>query len=113
MTASSHANTDLDITLGDLKISRGDYSLFVLYTAKGWQLIVNRGTGQWGTDRDATKDLGRTTLTSRSLADPEETLTVYLIPDSPRPGTGYAELRGILRVKWGKTELTTPWRVDQ
>ena len=39
-------------------------------------------------------------------------LTIYLVPESPRPGSGYAELRGTLRVKWGKTELTAPWRVD-
>jgi hypothetical protein len=110
--AATTLHTDLDITLGDLKIPRGDYSLFVLYSAKGWQLIVNRGTGQWGTDRDATKDLGRVTLTSRTMAEPEETLTIYLVPESPRPGSGYAELRGMLRVKWGKTELTAPWRVD-
>jgi len=105
-------HTDLDITLGDLKLPRGDYSLFVLYSAKGWQMIVNRGTGQWGTDRDATKDLGRIALASRAMTEPEEALTIYLVPDSPRPGSGYAELRGVLRVKWGKTELTAPWRVD-
>jgi Protein of unknown function (DUF2911) len=110
--AATTLHTDLDITLGDVKIPRCDYSLFVLYTAKGWQLIVNRGTGQWGTDRDATKDLGRAMLASRTMAEPEETLTIYLVPDSPRPGSGYAELRGILRVKWGKTELTAPWHVD-
>ena len=110
--AATTLHTDLDITLGDLKIPRGDYSLFVLYSAKGWQLIVNRGTGQWGTDRDATKDLGRITLASRTMAEPEESLTIYLVPESPRPGSGYAELRGTLRVKWGKTELTAPWRVD-
>src|SRR5881296_1844751 len=48
-------HSDLDLTLGDLKLPRGDYSLFVLYSRAGWQLIVNRGTGQWGTDYDPTK----------------------------------------------------------
>ena len=41
-----------------------------------------------------------------------ESLTIHLVPESPRPGSGYADLRGTLRVKWGKTELTAPWRVD-
>src|SRR5258707_12221997 len=50
-------HTDLDITLGDLKLSRGDYSLYILYARTGYALIVNRGTGQWGTDHDATKDI--------------------------------------------------------
>src|SRR5213593_5161766 len=106
-------HTDLDITLGDLKLPRGDYSLFILYTRTGYALIVNRGTGQWGTDRDASKDLGRVTLASRTMAEPEPSLSIYLVPDAPDPRTGYADLRGTLRIKWGTTELTTNWRVDQ
>src|SRR2546430_8999099 len=106
-------HTDLDITVGDLKLPRGDYSLFVLYTRAGYSLVVNRGTGQWGTDRDAAKDIGRVALASRTMAQPEQSLTIYLVPDSPKPGTGYAELSGLLRIKWGTTELTTTWKVDQ
>jgi len=106
-------HTDLDITLGDVKVPRGDYSLFVLYTRGGWQLIVNRGTGQWGTDRNPALDLGRIPLAARSMAEPEASLTIYLVPDAAQPTTGYAELRGGLRIKWGTTELTTGWRIDQ
>ncbi len=106
-------HTDLDITLGDVKLSRGDYSLYILYARTGYALILNRGTGQWGTDHDATKDIGRVTLAARTMAEPEPSLSIYLVPDSPDPTTGYAELRGTLRIKWGTTELTTSWRVDQ
>jgi len=105
-------HTDLDLTLGTLKLPRGDYSLYVLYTASGWQLIVNRATGRWGTDRDAARDLGRVALAARTLAEPEETLTIYLVPNSPRPRSGYADLGGTLRIKWGRTELTAPWTID-
>jgi hypothetical protein len=106
-------HTDLDITLGTLKLPRGDYTLFVLYTGSAWQLIVNRGTGQWGTDHDASKDIGRVPLTSRTLAEPEESLTIYLVPNSPQPRSGYADLGGVLRIKWGRTELSTTWSVDR
>ena len=106
-------HTDLGISLGDLKLPRGDYSLFVLYTRTGYSLIVNRGTGQWGSDRDATRDIGRVPLTSRTLSEPESALSIYLVPDAPQPGTGYANLSGILRIKWGSTELNTNWRVTQ
>jgi len=94
-------------------VPRGDYSLFVLYTRPGYSLIVNRGTGQWGSDRDPSKDIGRVALASRTMAEPEPSLSIYLVPDSPQPGTGYADLRGVLRIKWGSTELTTGWRIDQ
>lgn len=106
-------HTDLNITLGELKLPQGDYSVFILYTRTGYALIVNRGTGQWGTDRDASKDIGRVALGSRAMAEPEPSLSIYLVPDAPDPRTGYADLRGTLRIKWGTTELTTNWRVDQ
>lgn len=106
-------HTDVDITLGELKLPRGDYTLFILYARTGYTLIVNRGTGQWGTDRDPAKDIGRVALVSRTMAEAESALSIYLVPEAPQPGTGYAELRGALRIKWGTTELTTGWRVDQ
>lgn len=105
-------HTDVDLRLGDLPVPRGDYSLFVLYSRAGWQLIVNRGTGQWGLDRDSTRDLGRVPLARRTLAEPEEALSVYLVPESAQPTTGLANLRGVLKIKWGATELSTGWRVD-
>jgi hypothetical protein len=105
-------HTDVDLTLGDVKLRRGDYSLFVLYTRAGWQLIVSQSTGQWGTDYDAARDVGRIRLAAHALTEPEQSLSIYLVPESPRPTTGYAELRGELRVKWGLTELATGWRVE-
>src|SRR6267142_2114766 len=63
-------HTDLNITLGDMKLPQGDYSFFILYTRTGYALIVNRGTGQWGTDHDASKDIGRIPLGSRTMAEP-------------------------------------------
>ena len=111
--AATALHTDVDIAIGDLQIPRGDYSLFVLYRPSGWQLIVNRGTAMWGTDYDASKDVGRVPLTTRAMAEPEESLTIYLVPDSARPADGYAELRGVLRIKWGTTELSTRWTVTQ
>jgi len=65
-----------------------------------------------GTDHDATKDIGRVTLASRTMAEPEGSLSVYLVPDAPQPATAM-QLSGVLRIKWGTTELSTNWRVNQ
>jgi DUF2911 family protein len=111
--AATTLHSDVDITLGDLAVPRGDYTLFILNSASGWYLIVNRGTGQWGSDHDAQRDLGRVKLSARTLTDPQESLAVYLVPESPKPTSGYAELRGSLRITWGRTELTTPWTVKR
>jgi hypothetical protein len=106
-------HSDVDLTIGQLDLPRGDYSLFLLHSGNNWQLIVNDRTAMWGTDRDPAKDLGRVSLTARTLTDNEETLTVYLVPSSTDPSTGYATLGGTLRIKWGTTELSTPWKVKQ
>jgi hypothetical protein len=109
--AATTLHTDVDLVLDTLRVRRGDYALFVLRTATGWQLILNRGAAMWGTDYDASADVGRITLASRTRAEPEESLTIYLVPDSPRPGSGYADLAGRLRIVWGTTELSTGWRI--
>ena len=105
-------HTDVDFRLGDLRLAPGDYSLFVLYTRAGWFLIVNRGTGQWGTDRDQSQDLGRVPLVARTLGEPEEALSIYLVPDAANPASGAADLKGVMRIKWGAAELSARWQVE-
>ena len=109
--AATTLHTDVDLTLGTLAVPRGDYALFVLYSKSGWQLIVNTASATWGTDYDAKRDVGRTVLTARTRTEPEDALTVYLVPESSRPTTGHADLRGSLRIVWGTTELSTTWSV--
>jgi len=106
-------HTDLDLTLGTLKVPRGDYSLYLLDGSQGWQLILNRQTGQWGTDYDASRDFGRTALTHRTLAEPMESFTVYLVPAwLPGRVEGTPNLHGTLTVMWGTSALATDWQVE-
>ena len=106
-------HTDVDVTLGQLAVPRGDYSLYLLHGNGGWQLIVNSRTGVWGTDRDASKDLGRVMLSASTRTDNEDALTIYLVPDSTDPSTGYATLGGALRIRWGTLDLSTHFTVKQ
>lgn len=104
-------HSDVDLTLGTLTVPRGDYALYVLYSKAGWQLIVSSASVSWGSEYDARRDVGRTALMARTRSEPEEALTVYLVPESARPTTGHADLRGALRIVWGTTELSAPWSV--
>ena len=103
-------HTDLDLTLGSLAVPRGDYTLFLVHSGDAWDLILNSQTAIWGTDRNATKDIGRVRMTARTLTDSEDALTMYLAPDSSNPDQG-ADPSGILRIKWGTVELSAPWKV--
>src|SRR5437879_13845957 len=107
------SDTALEAAFADVTLARGDSSLLILSMRTSDTPYANGGAAQCGTNHDAKKDIGRVALTSRTMAEPEPSLAIYLVPDSPDPTTGYANLRGTLRIKWGTTELTTPWRADQ
>lgn len=98
--------TDVDLTIGTLTVPKGAYSLAAETSPSGaWKLIVNRKTGQWGIPYDAATELGRTALTSRTLATPIESFTMWLIP-APDGSAG-----GEIRFAWGTREFSAPWRV--
>ena len=52
---------DADITIGALKVPKGVYTLYIAASETDWKLIVNKQTGQWGTDYDK----GRTSAVCR------------------------------------------------
>jgi hypothetical protein len=57
-------HTDADLDLGGLTVPKGDYTLYVnIANPASWELIVNKQTGQHGTEYDAKQDLGRVKMT--------------------------------------------------
>ena len=56
--------TEADLDIGGLKVPKGTYTIYTLPGAKEWQLIVNKQTGQFGTEYDQQQDLGRVKMTS-------------------------------------------------
>jgi len=74
--AATTLNTTGKLTIGDLTVPAGTYTLYSLPTADGWQLVVNKQTGQWGTVYDKAQDLGRVKMSTGSTAVPIETLVL-------------------------------------
>ena len=101
---ATELETGLDLTIGGQPVPKGKYTLFALPTANGWKLIVNKNTGQWGTNSAAEHDLVRIDLTKRTLTQPVESFTMWLVP---KQGTA----SGDLRFAWGTSELSTTWAV--
>ena len=97
--------TDVDLVLGDARVPRGTYTLFTIPSRRGSKLIVSRQTGQWGTDYDPAHDLVRIDMQARTLPEPVESLTIYLVPSNDRSP------RGVLKIVWGDMELAADWRV--
>ena len=104
--------TDADITIGGTVVPKGSYTLYTLPSRSGWKLIINKNTGQWGTDYLPEHDLARVDLRTRQLREPLESFSIWLVPDVERNAQGGIAggmSRGVLRMAWGDVELSTDW----
>jgi hypothetical protein len=91
-TGANQATTlrlDGDLLIGGTRVPAGEYSIFTVPGPDSWELIVNRRTGQWGTDHDPAEDVVRVAMTTRALDATVEQLTISVEPTSG----GAAELR--------------------
>ena len=87
--------TDGDLMVGGTHVPAGEYTLWTLTTGDATELIVNAETGQWGTEYDSSRDLGRTPMTVGSLDTPADQLTLHM------------ENRE-LRFEWGSMVASVP-----
>ena len=70
--------TATDLTIGDLNVPAGTYTIFSIPAAPGtpWQLIINKQTGQWGTEYKQEMDLGRTPMMTKAVTSPQEVMKI-------------------------------------
>ena len=80
------------------------YTLWVQHTRGGTFLIVNKQTGQWGTQYDAAQDAGRVKMTSAATANHVEEFTIAV--------RALAGNRGALEMSWGPTAMSVPFTVS-
>jgi hypothetical protein len=57
--AATSLKTDVDLNIGGTKVPAGSYTIYTLPEMSSWQLIINKQTGQWGTDYSQNQDLAR------------------------------------------------------
>ncbi|HEX2636452.1 MAG TPA: DUF2911 domain-containing protein [Gemmatimonadales bacterium] len=96
--AATQLTTSAPITLAGLSLPAGTYTLWTVPHLRGADLIVNRQTGQWGTEYSRARDLGRAPMTADSAGPPVEKFTISIEPRDARHGT--------LVMAWG----TFRWR---
>jgi hypothetical protein len=100
--AATQLITDRDLQAGGARIPAGTYSLWTLPAEDEAVLILNRQTGQWGTQYDPTKDLVRLPLRVEQLATAVETFTISV------EAVGAV---GELRLDWDRVRWILPIRV--
>ena len=98
--AATQFTTSAAITLGTIALAPGTYTLWTAPHTGRVMLIVNRQTGQWGTEHDGKLDIGTTELASAAPASPVERFTISI--------TGRDQRSGVLALEWGDFRWTAP-----
>jgi hypothetical protein len=90
--------TDLDI--GGTKVPAGKYTLYTLPSEGTWKLIINKQTGQWGTEYNQDQDLARVDMQKSKLSQPVEQFTISF----DKKGADSADLA----LEWETTRVWVP-----
>jgi hypothetical protein len=97
--------TPVDLEIGGVKVPVGNYTLYSLPSEGGWKLIINKQTGQWGTEYDQAQDFARVNLAKTSVGRPLEQFTIEFV----KKGPDSAELI----LEWETTKLSVPVRATR
>ena len=88
-------HTTGDLEIGGLAVPKGDYTLYVnVKDPDAWELVISKQTGQWGTEYDPSKDLGRVKMEMSKPPALIETLK-YTIRST-------AGNKGLIQLEWEK-----------
>ena len=98
--AATQFTTSAPITLAGLSLPAGTYTLWTVPHVGRVDLIVNRQTGQWGTEYSRAQDLGTVPMKSDSVDTPVEKFTISIEASDARHGT--------LAMAWGTFRWTAP-----
>jgi hypothetical protein len=102
---ATHLRTDRDLTIGGVRVPRGTYTLWTIPERESWTLIINRVTGQWGTDYDKSQDLARVNMNVTTLDESVEQFTIAVAPNGARSG--------VLTMTWDMTQASVPIQVEK
>lgn len=97
--------TQADLVLGGVSVPRGVYTLYTLPSQHTWKLIINKQTGQWGTEYDRALDLARIPLNKETTKELIERLTIRLEKTSDRTG--------MLTLMWERTKLSVRFSLKE
>ena len=93
--AATSLKTDADLTIGSAHVPAGSYTLYTLPGTNNWKMIINKQTGQWGTEYSQGQDLARVDMKVSQKPSGTETFTISLDKTS---GTS-----AVLKLDWENT----------
>jgi hypothetical protein len=94
---STTFSTEADLAFGGVTVPKGTYSLWAKRTDSGWNLVLNKQHGQWGTQHDAAQDFATVPLSEEKASESAEMLAIAL---------AQASSGGTLTIHWGEMKLS-------
>jgi hypothetical protein len=95
--------TEADLTIGNLAVPKGSYSIYTLPSETGWKLIVNKMVNQWGTVYDEKQDLGRVEMEIGKTSAPVEQFTITL---------SKSDNGGVMKLDWENTAASVAFKAQ-
>ncbi len=99
---ATHFSTSSDLSIGNLDIPAGEYTLFTIPEVDGGTMIINKQTGQNGRTYDEGRDLGRVSMNIETKPESTEAFTIKV----EEKGTG-----GVLKLIWGNTVYSVDFEI--
>jgi hypothetical protein len=89
--------TSAPLRVGETQVPAGTYTLYTVPGPDSWQLVINKQTGQWGTEYDQSQDLARVPMRVSALSAPVEQFAI-------------AVEQGALVMRWDTVQASVPLR---
>jgi hypothetical protein len=97
--------TSAPVKLAGLDVPAGTYTLWTVPHTNGVELIVNKQSGQWGTEYRRSLDLGKAKMSAETVSVPVEQFTISVVPKGRNGGE--------LVMEWGSFKWTAPVELKQ
>lgn len=93
-----------DVMFGGQALKAGEYALYTIPGENEWEIIINKGSVNWGTDYKQTDDILRVKAKSMKLNEPVESFTMQFGNVKPTSTD--------LQIMWDKTAVSIPVTTD-
>ena len=93
-----------DVSIGGQPLKAGEYALYTIPKEAEWEVIINKGSANWGTDYKQEDDILRVKVKPVKLNDAVETFTMQF--------DNVKSTSADLKIMWEKTAVAVPITTD-
>lgn len=93
-----------DVVFGGQALKAGEYALYTVPGENEWEIIINKGSANWGTDYKQPDDILRVKVKPMKLNETVETFTMQFGNVKPTSAD--------LQIMWDKTAVEIPFTTD-